>query len=132
MLWYMYIHVYMYVYSVGLCSLTPPTFHMTVPPNATEEEMAYAEKWSYVIQLRYTMRHTCTCAYILCDSCIYICTYIHVYACTYTCTCTSLCTRDMNVCMCTCVCCIQGSGYSHLLDKEVLARHLPQSTRGQS
>ena len=26
---------------------------MTVPPNASEEEMAYAEKWRYVIQLRF-------------------------------------------------------------------------------
>jgi hypothetical protein len=25
---------------------------MRLPPNPTEEEMAYAEKWSYVIQLR--------------------------------------------------------------------------------
>jgi len=25
---------------------------MTVPPNATEEEIAYDEKWRYVIQLR--------------------------------------------------------------------------------
>jgi hypothetical protein len=28
------------------------TFHMAVPPDATEEELAYAEKWRYVIQLR--------------------------------------------------------------------------------
>ena len=34
-----------------------PTFHMKLPPNPTGEEMAYAEKWSYVIQLRYVCTH---------------------------------------------------------------------------
>lgn len=29
------------------------TFHMAVAPDATEEELSYAEKWRYVIQLRY-------------------------------------------------------------------------------
>ena len=45
--WFIYMNMYQEQ------TLTPHTFHMTVPPNATEEEMAYAEKWSYVIQLRY-------------------------------------------------------------------------------
>ena len=31
---------------------------MTVPPDATEEEMAYNEKWRYVIQLRSVHAHT--------------------------------------------------------------------------
>ena len=28
------------------------TFYMAVAPDATEEELSYAEKWRYVIQLR--------------------------------------------------------------------------------
>ena len=28
------------------------TFNMAVAPDATEEELSYAEKWRYVIQLR--------------------------------------------------------------------------------
>ena len=40
---------------------------MTVPPNATEEEIAYAEKWTYVIQLRYSSFHppslVCVCVH---------------------------------------------------------------------
>ena len=39
---------------------------MTVAPDATEEEIAYAEKWRYVIQLRYCtgdsyIIHVCVC-----------------------------------------------------------------------
>ena len=34
-------------------SLTPLTFQMTVAPDASEQEVAYAEKWRYIIQLRY-------------------------------------------------------------------------------
>ena len=33
---------------------------MKLPPNPTDEEMAYAEKWSYVIQLRYTILQSVT------------------------------------------------------------------------
>ena len=40
---------------------------MTVPPNATEEEIAYAEKWTYVIQLRYSPP-TCVCVCV----CVYM------------------------------------------------------------
>ena len=28
------------------------TFHLELPPDATDEEIVYAEKWRYVIQLR--------------------------------------------------------------------------------
>ena len=31
------------------------TFNMAVAPDATEEELSYAEKWRYVIQLRYIL-----------------------------------------------------------------------------
>lgn len=41
-------------------SLTVLTFQMTVAPDASEQELAYAEKWRYIIQLRYVWVSLCS------------------------------------------------------------------------
>ena len=47
-----------WVWLWGVCvvvveSLTfDPTFHLELPPAPTDEDIVYAEKWRYVIQLR--------------------------------------------------------------------------------
>lgn len=43
----------------AVVSLTALTFQMTVAPDASEQEVAYADKWRYVIQLR------CVCVVML-------------------------------------------------------------------
>jgi len=45
--------------AMDLLTMLLRRFHMTVPPNATEEEIAYDEKWRYVIQLRFA-QHSLT------------------------------------------------------------------------